>query len=127
MNFAKKRLLIRERADKLGRLATHLLMNFDDDPDVAMALKFSWLLLRGPKSLLQKWGPTDLSVDVDMVENFIWRYQEKLSGTGRFELLEEEKLIVDLHNEESIAFSQQHRRSRLAGNVFELSSHHGSP
>jgi hypothetical protein len=92
--------LIRERAERIGRLATDLLLHSDTGRDVVEALKWSWLILRRPRSFLERFRGAELRIDADELETFIWRHQEQLFGAGRYRLLPEELQILDLHKEE---------------------------
>jgi hypothetical protein len=110
------KLLIRQRAEKIGRVATYILNHFDGDEEVATALKFSWLFLRGPRSLRQHWGDDDLEIDATKVENFLWKYQERLFP-GRFHLFSEERDLLSLHNDESIGLARARFNRQLGARI----------
>ncbi len=103
MHSAKKR-LIRDRAERIGRVATCILNNYSGDEEVAAAMKYSWLMLRGPKSLLQRWGEDDLEINADDVRGFLWQRQEDL-GFSTCELLPEEVEILTWHNGQAHAMA----------------------
>jgi hypothetical protein len=99
MHIETKRRL-RARAEAIGRLATHILTNFDGDEEVAAAMKFAWLMLRGPRSLMQRWGDDDLEIDEAGVRGFVWQHQSDL-GFASCHLLPEEQEIIAWHNDQS--------------------------
>ena len=109
---------LRARAEAIGRLATHILSNYDGDEDVATAVKFSWLLLRGPRSLHSRWGADDLEIDLERLRAFLWQHHESL-GFHSSALLPEESEILTWHNEQAalIAFGKSG-----ANNVVALQS-----
>jgi hypothetical protein len=110
---------LRARAESIGRLATHILNHFDGDEEVAAAMKFAWLMLRGPRSLRQRWGDDDLEIDEAGVRGFVWQHQNDL-GIAPCHLLPEEQEIIAWHNGQASIVSSSGVIERT--NVIELYS-----
>ncbi len=93
------KIIIRHRAEKIGRLASHLLMDYDEDIESVSAFKYAYLALRAPRAYLSQFKDSDLHIESASVEAFLWRHQELLFGLGRTRLLEEEKNLINFHND----------------------------
>ncbi len=91
------KIMIRHRAEKIGRLASHLLMEYDEDLESVAAFKYAYLALRGPRAYLNQFRGSDLHIDSESVDAFLWRHQERLCGVGR--LLIEEVDLINFHND----------------------------
>lgn len=102
------KIMIRHRAEKIGRLASHLLMDYDEDIESVAAFKYAYLALRAPRAYLNQFRDSDLHIEIESVESFLWRYQERLFGVGRTRLLPEEIDLIAFHNEQV----SQHEQTR---------------
>lgn len=102
---SETRIMIRKRAETIGRLAAHQL-EFDDDSQAVEAFKFSYLALRAPRAFLSQFQGADLHISSRQVETFLWRNQERLFGVGQCCLLPEEIEIINFHNIQVDRFEQ---------------------
>ncbi len=99
------RIIIRKRAEAIGKLAA-LQLEFDDDLAAVEAFKYSYLALRAPKAYLSQFQGGDLRINIRQVDTFLWRNQERLFGVGRCSLLPEEAELINFHNIQVDRFEQ---------------------
>jgi 7-cyano-7-deazaguanine synthase in queuosine biosynthesis len=75
------------------------------------AFKYGWLVLRGPKAFLERFGAGALEIERAEVVDFAWTLRHELAGGS--ELTEEEIEIIDQHNAEASAYVQSSPRNNL--------------
>ncbi len=106
------KLLIQERARQIAERAISILQDEDPgDTTAGAAFKFAFLLLRGPKAFLGRFGVGSLSIDADEVRDFCWTLRHELPGGP--ELSDEEIEILNEHNMESAAYERGARSGGL--------------
>jgi hypothetical protein len=103
---------IQERARMIAERAISILQDEDPDDTTALAaFKYGWLVLRGPKAFLERFGAGALEIERAEVVDFAWMLRHELPGGPEFTLAELE--IIDEHNLEAAAYVQSSPRNSL--------------
>lgn len=101
MNSLEMRLLIEKRARQILRISEGLLMETDSsDYEGGMAFRYAYLILRRPARYARMFGTSELSIDADAVNDFIWIHAGDIDGPR--ELSELEAATIRHHNEQCL-------------------------
>lgn len=106
------KLRIQERARLIAERAISILQDEDpDDTTAVAAFKYGWLVLRGPKAFLERFGAGALEIERAEVVDFAWTLRHELAGEP--ELTPTELEIIDEHNAEAEAYVRSSPRNNL--------------
>jgi len=89
--------LIIQRAKLISELTCKLLMEDEGDDIQGEAYRFSFLVLRGPKSFRQAFQAGKLYLDKEKIHDAYWAWRFDVPGTRG--LSQEEASIIDYHNQ----------------------------
>lgn len=102
-------LLISQRAKRIYELSSQLLLEDETDDVQGEAYRFSYLVLRGPKSFKKAFEHGRLDLEAEKIRDAFWAWRFDLQGPKG--LTQEEMDLIDFHNEQV---------EGLQGNVYEL-------
>jgi hypothetical protein len=89
--------LIIQRAKLVSDLTTKLLMEDEGDDVQGEAYRFSFLVLRGPKSFRQAFQIGKLYLDREKIYDGYWAWRFDIPGVRG--LSQDEAIIIEHHNE----------------------------
>lgn len=118
------KVLIRSRAELIGRYAARMLTEAGDDDSAIEpvdAFRYSYLMLRRPRAFARQFAGTDLAINEDEFERFLWHSQEKIPGLIPSRLLQEEREIIRYHNAQVAALDAANTTLALSVPTAQLS------
>lgn len=92
-----------ERSKKIFELTSELLMEDEGDDVQGEAYRFSYLILRGPKSFKKTFQDGTLYLDQNKISDSYWSWRFDIPGTKG--LMREEEDIILHHNKQVDALS----------------------
>lgn len=102
--------VVRQRARVLGILAVRSLHEDPDDEASGELLRFTFLVTRGPRAFLERFGPSNsLTIDLNLVADGLWQFRNDLPA-GPEEIMTEEIDIIEDHNLAAEEFISVQRR-----------------
>lgn len=94
---------IQRRAQQIGKISQNqLLYENEENECTTNAFKWAYLILYRPKRYLQNFKEGDLRIDPQLLEEFIWQFQDEIDPPNGLTL--EERALLDEHNREAMAY-----------------------
>ena len=97
-------LSIAQRAKRVSELCSQLLIEDEGDEVQVEAYRFTYLVLRGPKSFRHTFQAGSLYLDRGKIQDACWAWRFDIPGARG--LTQEEVRMIDYHNEMVLTLSQ---------------------